>query len=151
MRAQDAAWNASTVFDQGGEVRFNRVVVGGLPVAVLDRQQTAKLTIAAAISRRGSGRRCLFFTTINGQVVSLCASDASVRRLFEQADLISADGMSIVFASRLGPGQALPELRPRPLGRRRAGRRSRAPPRSARRCKRGISCTEDEPHGDDEG
>ncbi|CAN5178599.1 WecB/TagA/CpsF family glycosyltransferase [soil metagenome] len=95
--------------DHHDGVRFPRVVVGGLPVAVLDREQTARLTISAALARRGSGRPCLFFTTVNGQVVSLCASDASVRRLFEQADLISADGMSVVFASRLGPGAALPE------------------------------------------
>ena len=92
-----------------GEIHFPRVVVGGLPVAALDRQQTARLTIRAALSRRGSGRPCLFFTTINGQVVSLSASDSSVRHLFEGADLISADGMSVVFASRLGPGMRLPE------------------------------------------
>lgn len=92
-----------------GKVRFPRVIVGGLPVAVLDRQSTARLTIAAALFRRGSGRPCAFFTTTNGQVVSLCASQPEVKRLFERADLISADGMSVVFASRLGPGRGLPE------------------------------------------
>ncbi len=92
-----------------GKVRFPRVIVGGLPVAVLDRESTARLTIAAAVSRRGSGKPCLFFTTINGQVVSLCASDAQVKRLFERADVISADGMSVVFASRVRGGPALPE------------------------------------------
>ena len=56
------------------KIRFPRVIVGGLPVAVLDREQTARLTIAAAVPRRGAGRPCLFFTTANGQVVSLCAS-----------------------------------------------------------------------------
>jgi N-acetylglucosaminyldiphosphoundecaprenol N-acetyl-beta-D-mannosaminyltransferase len=90
-------------------VSFPRIVVGGLPVAVLDREQTARLTISAALGRRGRGLPCLFFTTINGQVVSLCASRPGVRQLFERADLISADGMSVVFASRLGPGARLPE------------------------------------------
>ncbi len=85
------------------------MVLGGLPVAVLDRQQTARLTIAAALARRGQHRPCLFFTTANGQVISLSAADPSVRRLFEKADLISADGMSVVFASRLGGGMHLPE------------------------------------------
>lgn len=90
-------------------LHFPRVVVGGLPVAALDRRQTARLTIGAALSRRGLDRPCLFFTTINGQVVSLAASNARVRRLFEAADLVSADGMSVVLASRLGPGPVLPE------------------------------------------
>ena len=92
-----------------GIIRFPRVVVGGLPVAALDRERTARLTIAAALSRRGSGRRTLFFTTTNGQVVSLCASSAEVKALFQQADLISADGMSVVFASRFGSRPVLPE------------------------------------------
>lgn len=97
------------VVRRAADVRFPRAVVGGLPVAVLDRRRTAELMIAAALARRGRGRPCLFFTTINGQVVSLCASDPEVRRVFQQADLISADGMSVVFASRLGPGRPLPE------------------------------------------
>jgi exopolysaccharide biosynthesis WecB/TagA/CpsF family protein len=90
-------------------VTFQRVSIGGLPVAVLDREQTARLTISAALSRRGTGRPCLFFTTANGQGVSLCASNANVRALFQQADLISADGMSVVFASRLLRSPTLPE------------------------------------------
>ncbi len=92
-----------------GRVRFPRAIIGGLPVAVLDRQQTAKLTIAAALSRRGRRSPCLLFTTVNGQVVSLCASRPEIKRLFEEADLISADGMSVVFASRLGRAPPLPE------------------------------------------
>lgn len=90
-------------------VHFRRTYVGGLPVAVLDRERTARLMIEAALWRRGRDIPPLFFTTTNGQVVSLCASDGEVRRLFERADLISADGMSVVFASRLGSGESLPE------------------------------------------
>ena len=40
-------------------VTFQRVSIGGLPVAVLDREQTARLTISAALARRGSDRPCL--------------------------------------------------------------------------------------------
>jgi exopolysaccharide biosynthesis WecB/TagA/CpsF family protein len=78
-------------------------------VAALDREQTARLTIRAALARRGTRRGCLFFTTANGQVISLAAANETVRGLFEKADLISADGMPVVFASRLGPGMRLPE------------------------------------------
>ncbi len=91
----------------GGIFHFRRMIVGGLPIADLDRQSTAKLTIAAALARRGSGRPCLFFTTANGQVISLCGSDPAVKRLFEKADLVSPDGMSIVFASRFGSRRGL--------------------------------------------
>ncbi len=92
-----------------GAAYFPRMIVGGLPVAALDRRETARLTISAALARRDRGGACVFFTSINGHVVSLCASRPDVKRLFEQADLISADGMSVVFASRLGPGRGLPE------------------------------------------
>ena len=110
MATADAAnVNDHDFVDVHPEFHFRRVIVGGLPVAVLDRQQTARLTLTAALSRRRSGQPCLFFTTVNGQVVSLAASRPAVRRLFEAADLISADGMSVVFASRLGRASGLPE------------------------------------------
>lgn len=86
-----------------------RVKAGGMPVAVLDRADTAALTIDLALERRGSGKPCLFFTTANGQVLSLCASDSQVRALYDEADLISADGMPIVIASRYVCPVALPE------------------------------------------
>jgi N-acetylglucosaminyldiphosphoundecaprenol N-acetyl-beta-D-mannosaminyltransferase len=79
---------------------IRRLRVGGLPIADLDRAETAALTIEAAMARRGAGGPCLFFTTSNGQVVSLCAQDSEVRGLYLQADLISPDGMPLVFASR---------------------------------------------------
>jgi exopolysaccharide biosynthesis WecB/TagA/CpsF family protein len=88
---------------------FARTIVGGLPVAVLDRRATAELMVKAALARRGTGQRCLFFTSANGQVISLCASEPDVKQLFEEADLISADGMSLVLASRLRTGLTLPE------------------------------------------
>jgi exopolysaccharide biosynthesis WecB/TagA/CpsF family protein len=110
MSGEDAASRqARTVIPATAEVRFRRVVMGGLPVAVLDRAETANLTVAAAISRRGSGRPCLFFTATNGQVISLCASNPELKQLFESADVVSADGMSVVFASRFGATPPLPE------------------------------------------
>jgi len=112
MATTDAAHQEAEVNDcttGSFSLRFPRVVVGGLPVAALDREQTARLTIRAALARRGTRRRCLFFTTANGQVISLAASSPAIRLLFEKADLISADGMPVVFASRMGPGMRLPE------------------------------------------
>jgi N-acetylglucosaminyldiphosphoundecaprenol N-acetyl-beta-D-mannosaminyltransferase len=75
-------------------------VVGGLPVAVIDRAQSARLMIDAARARRGRDLAPPIVTSANGQVISLCARDANVRELFLSADLIHADGMPLVFASR---------------------------------------------------
>jgi N-acetylglucosaminyldiphosphoundecaprenol N-acetyl-beta-D-mannosaminyltransferase len=85
------------------------VRVGGLPIAMMDRRQTARFTVERAVAGKGLDRRCELHTTANGQVISLCASRPAVRRLYEKADLISADGMSVVFASRMRCASALPE------------------------------------------
>ena len=85
------------------------VAIGGLPIAAIDREQSARLMIEAAVARRGSGRAPLLVTSANGQVISMCARDAEVRGLLLSADLIHADGMPLVFASRLKCRTPLPE------------------------------------------
>jgi N-acetylglucosaminyldiphosphoundecaprenol N-acetyl-beta-D-mannosaminyltransferase len=86
-----------------------QVTIGGLPIAVIDRAQSVELMIDAALARRNAGAPPLIFTSANGQVLSLCARDARVRDQFLAADLIHADGMPLVFASRLFRGVPLPE------------------------------------------
>src|ERR1700689_3062600 len=93
-----------------GQVRFEAeanpqwdvpiATIGGLPIAVIDRAQSAKLMVDAALARRASGRTPLVFPSANGQVLSMCASDPDIRDLFLAADLIHADGMPMVFVSR---------------------------------------------------
>jgi N-acetylglucosaminyldiphosphoundecaprenol N-acetyl-beta-D-mannosaminyltransferase len=83
------------------------VPIGGLPIAVIDRAASARLIIDLARSR--PGRRPVVMTSANGQVVSLVARDPEARRLFLAADLIHADGMPLVFASRLRSPAPLPE------------------------------------------
>jgi exopolysaccharide biosynthesis WecB/TagA/CpsF family protein len=93
----------------GDTANFDIVRVGGLPIAMMDRRQTARFTVERAVAGKKLDRHCELHTTANGQVVSLCASQPAVRSLYEKADLISADGMSVVFASRLRCPSALPE------------------------------------------
>ena len=83
------------------------VSIGGLPIAVIGRTASARLIIDLARSR--PGRRPIVMTSANGQVVSLVARDPDARRLFLASDLIHADGMPLVFASRLRSEVALPE------------------------------------------
>lgn len=85
------------------------IAVGGLPIAVLDRAQSAQLMIEAAIARRADERPPAVITSANGQVISMCARDPALRRLFLATDLIHADGTSLVFASRLKCRMPLPE------------------------------------------
>jgi len=85
------------------------VMIGGLPIAVIDRARSAQLMVDVALRRRGTALRPLIFTSANGQVLSMCARQPSVRDLFLDADLIHADGMPLVLASRLFHKAPLPE------------------------------------------
>ena len=83
--------------------------VGGLPIAVIDRAESARLMLDIAVARRNSNEPAVVFTSANGQVLSMCARDVHIRNLFLAADLIHADGMPLVFASRLLCTTPLPE------------------------------------------
>jgi UDP-N-acetyl-D-mannosaminuronic acid transferase (WecB/TagA/CpsF family) len=85
------------------------IFVGGMPIAVLDRAQSAQLMIDMAVARRGGGGLPAVITSANGQVISICARDPKLLRLFLSADLIHADGMPLVFASRIKCRAPLPE------------------------------------------
>jgi N-acetylglucosaminyldiphosphoundecaprenol N-acetyl-beta-D-mannosaminyltransferase len=91
------------------ELQVPWVSVGGLPLAVIDRADSAQLMIDVAVARRGGGRPPPIITSANGQVISLCARDARMRALFLSADLIHADGMPLVFASRWKCRPPLPD------------------------------------------
>src|SRR5580704_16986797 len=83
--------------------------IGGLPIAVIDRARSAGLMVDTALSRRNTAQRPLVFTSANGQVLSMCARDARIRDRCLDADLIHADGMPLVFASRFLNKTPLPE------------------------------------------
>ncbi|WP_083656770.1 WecB/TagA/CpsF family glycosyltransferase [Mongoliimonas terrestris] len=84
-------------------------VVGGLPIAAVDRARSADDLIALAVDRRDSGRLPLYVTSANGQVVVLADRDAQFRSRLLMADAIHADGMPMVLLSRLFCRRALPE------------------------------------------
>jgi exopolysaccharide biosynthesis WecB/TagA/CpsF family protein len=84
-------------------------MIGGLPIAVIDRADSARLMIELAAARRHSRAPALVITSANGQVLSMCARDRNIHEIFAATDLIHADGMPIVFASRLFCRRPLPE------------------------------------------
>ncbi|RVD73216.1 MAG: glycosyltransferase [Mesorhizobium sp.] len=87
---------------------FPTVLIGGLPITVIDRREAAHLMIAAA---RGHlpGCRPYYFTSANGDVIAQTRANAETAGLFREADQIFADGQPLVFASRLLCGVHLPE------------------------------------------
>ena len=84
-----------------------KIRVGGLDLAVIDRARAAELMLSAARFRR-RGRRPLYLTSANGEVIAAVNRDPVMRTLFAEADQIVADGQPLVMASRL-TGTPLPE------------------------------------------
>jgi len=85
-----------------------RVSLGGLRVAVLGMAETAAFMIETAMGRSARPRP-IYLTSANGEVLSLCATNAEMKELFRAADLISADGQPLVIASRWRTATPLPE------------------------------------------
>lgn len=88
---------------------FLCVQLGGLPIAVADRAASADVMVRTALARRGSSLPPMYVTSANGEVLSVCSRQADVRALFAAADIIHADGMPMVWASRLLCRAGLPE------------------------------------------
>jgi len=84
------------------------VTVGNVPIAVLDRATTADWMIRAARERR-RGRRPLYLTSANGEVLARVAAEPDLAALVRAADQIVADGQPLVVASRLRCHTPLPE------------------------------------------
>ena len=85
-----------------------RATVGGLRIAVLDREQTANFMIDTVHPQRRVDRP-LYLTSANGEVLSRCSTEPRTDRLFRTADLINADGQPLVMVSRLRSPKPLPE------------------------------------------
>ncbi len=77
------------------------VTIGGLKIACLARGELVSLMVAQCLERRGRAHANpkLVFAA-NGHAISLAATNAEFRRHHDVADLIHADGQSVVFASR---------------------------------------------------
>ncbi len=74
--------------------------MGGIEVARLSREQWVQAIVAGCREPRSSARIPVFFSSANGNVLSLYARSAEFRAALDQADGIDADGMPLVKASR---------------------------------------------------
>jgi exopolysaccharide biosynthesis WecB/TagA/CpsF family protein len=84
-------------------------LIGGLPIAALNRDASARLLVDTALRARGQGQRPFYSTSANGQVIALARSDAAFRDLLLKADQIHADGMPMVLLSSFVSRVPLPE------------------------------------------
>ena len=86
------------------------VHVGPLPIDAIGVQETAQAFIDYCLSEaRAEAARPLYSTSVNGQVISLCARDRKLAAMFQSADSINADGQPMVFLSRYLCANPLPE------------------------------------------
>ncbi len=83
--------------------------IGGLPITITTRTEAASVLVKQAIQRRSSDAIPFFATSANANVLSQCAKQKSTKEIYLRSDAIHADGMSLVFASRLFGRKNLPE------------------------------------------
>jgi len=86
-----------------------RVWIGGVPVDRLTAGQWCRQMIQDWQNKRRHNVPPKVGTTVNGQVIALFAEDAEFRRSMLETDYVAADGMSVVFASRLATDTPLSE------------------------------------------
>jgi exopolysaccharide biosynthesis WecB/TagA/CpsF family protein len=79
-----------------------RVMVGGIDTACLSRDALARTMLHDCLSARADAQRQpkLVFAS-NGHVIATAARDKIFRAIFQQADIVHADGQATVFASRM--------------------------------------------------
>nr|WP_321445890.1 WecB/TagA/CpsF family glycosyltransferase [uncultured Cohaesibacter sp.] len=87
----------------------SKSIIGGLPITIEDLEGAARRMIDHAVAARGKDLPPLYSTSANGQVLSMCALQPDVKALFEDADIIHADGEPLVHASKLLAKSRLPE------------------------------------------
>jgi exopolysaccharide biosynthesis WecB/TagA/CpsF family protein len=86
------------------------VAIGDLAIEALSLEETAQAFVAYCRSEaRREASRPLYSTSVNGQVISLCARDKSLVELFRQADSVNADGQPMVTMSHFLTCAPLPE------------------------------------------
>lgn len=92
----------------GVNINIGTVRVGGLDITPITRQQLARLMVQdCAVRSSGTAPKLVF--SANGEAIARAGFDPRFREAMDGADLIHADGMAAVFASRLGQRRKLPE------------------------------------------
>jgi N-acetylglucosaminyldiphosphoundecaprenol N-acetyl-beta-D-mannosaminyltransferase len=78
------------------------VSIMGVPFAAMSEPEVIDFVLAALHERRGG-----WISTVNLDILRQCVRSSELRELVDEAELVVADGMPLVWASRL-QGEALP-------------------------------------------
>jgi exopolysaccharide biosynthesis WecB/TagA/CpsF family protein len=78
-------------------------------IEALSQVEWAELMVRHCRANQDRSARPKFMTSANGSVISLYRRDSNFKKLLDQADGIDADGMPVVFASRMYARTPLPE------------------------------------------
>ncbi len=86
------------------------VRIGQFPIDASDILETAHAFVDYCRSpERAKATRPIFSTSLNGQVISLCAQDRELKESILSADSVNADGQPLVLLSRYLCANPLPE------------------------------------------
>jgi N-acetylglucosaminyldiphosphoundecaprenol N-acetyl-beta-D-mannosaminyltransferase len=84
--------------------------VGKVPIDSVNIEETAQAFIDYCLSdERARAARPIYSTSLNGQVISLCAFNRKLSESILSADTVNADGQPLVILSRLLCASPLPE------------------------------------------
>jgi exopolysaccharide biosynthesis WecB/TagA/CpsF family protein len=88
---------------------YAEVYVGGIETACVGRAHLAAMMVDDCFAARREPRAPKLVFASNGHAVAMAGTSERFRRLFDDADLVHADGEPVVLASRLLARMAIPE------------------------------------------
>lgn len=88
---------------------MRQVILGGVAIAAVTQDELAQRMVDDCAVNRNRAARPLFLSSVNGNVLSRYHSEESFKTLLDEADILDADGMPLVMASRWLSPAPLPE------------------------------------------
>lgn len=86
----------------GEKMVLPTLTIGGLQITRTGCEELCAIMLAdVAAARTGDLRLPRFVTSANGSVIAEYHANPDLRKVIDQADIVDADGMPLVFASRL--------------------------------------------------
>jgi len=79
---------------------IRQVVLGGVPVAAVTQEELAQRMVDDCSVNRDRSARPVFLSSVNGHVLSRYHREPSFKQLLDEVDILDADGMPLVLASR---------------------------------------------------
>jgi exopolysaccharide biosynthesis WecB/TagA/CpsF family protein len=89
--------------------KLETTLIAGLDTVCVTKDELADLMVEDCLFARNNKIKPKVVFSSNGQGISLNATDKEFAKIMSQADMIHADGQSVVFASKLFTKKSLPD------------------------------------------